>query len=86
VSNVKDYFGAFVSFSLLVASILLKSPAFAWASVGSLLVALVAEVVHEKLFAMKNISIQIPEDVRKKMQETEARLTSIEYGIKQRGY
>lgn len=84
--NLKSLFGEFVTLSLLVAAVGLHSPAFAWATVGSLLVGLVAEVVHEKLFAMRNINIQMPDDMRKRISDTETAVAGILHGIKMRGY
>ncbi len=84
--NLKPFINEFVTLALLLASAAFKSPAFAWAAVASLLVSLVAHSVHEKLFAMKNITLVIPPEERRKVDDLVARVTAIEYGQKQRGF
>lgn len=64
----------------------LKSPAFAYASVLSLLANMVREAMEKKFLAMKDLRISIPEDVKKKITDVESRLSTIEFGIKSRGF
>lgn len=75
-----------VTLTLLATSLVLHSPAFAWAAVASLLVELIGLAFREKLFAMKNISLSLSAEEKRLMTDLQARVTSIEYGIKQRGY
>ena len=71
---------------LAVAAAVFHSPLFGFAAVAALGVSLVAEAVREKLMAMKNINLTIPEVELRRLADAEARITAIEYGIKNRGF
>lgn len=84
--NLNKYFPQMVTLSLLVLAGAYRSPSFAYASVLSLMV-LVSEKVLD-YFKERHAKLNQPLDemVQRKMRDMEARVTTIEYGIKQRGF
>jgi hypothetical protein len=75
-----------VTLALTGAAIVTRSAAFAFAATAALGVSLVAEAVFEKLLAMRNISLTLSPEDKRKLQDVEARLANIEHGIRTRGY
>lgn len=84
--KIREYFPHAVVVVLLVLAGVFQSPAFAYASV----LALVALLCNEGLQFVKAIhekkNAPIDEALKRKLQDVEARLATIEYGIKQRGF
>lgn len=80
------YFEFVVTGALLVLAAVYKSPAFGYAAVLSLFANMAREAMETKLFALKDINIKLPEDVAKKIENLEIRTTSIEMGIRARGF
>jgi hypothetical protein len=84
--NVSKYFPHSITVVLLILAGIYRSPAFAYASVLSLVSVLAANVVslYQDMLKLK----QVPTDelAKRKMQDLEARISTIEFGIKQRGF
>jgi hypothetical protein len=84
--KILDYFPHVVVVTLLVLAGVFKSPAFAYASVLALVALLMSNAldfyraIHEK----KNAPVEAA--LRQKLIDMEARVTTIEYGIRQRGF
>jgi len=79
------YLSYLISFSLLGASVYFQSSALAFATVAALAVAVAQEYI-EKKSSTKDIEFKLPDEFKRKQQDLEARVTTIEYGIKQRGF
>lgn len=79
-----SYLSYLVSFSLLAASIVLNNVGFVYGSVLALLVA----AAHETLDKLKSkdIEFKLPEAEKRKIQDMEQRIQTIEFGIKARGF
>lgn len=84
--KVSQYFPHAVVLVLLAMSGVFRSPAFAYASV----LALAAMFANDALEYFKDIHAKrnapVEDALRKKLIDVEARITTIEYGIKQRGF
>ena len=74
-----------VSVTLLVLGAVQHSAAMAYGAVVTLGLVLAREA-WDKAHMAKPVSSGIPDEVKKKIQDLEARVTTIEYGIKQRGF
>jgi len=61
------------------------SPLFGYASVLCLGVALAKDIVAAKVMAM-HTKIEVPEDLRRSLQDMNARIATLEYGVKTRGF
>lgn len=81
-----EWLGAVVTLVLLVAAVLGHSAALGACAVAALAVGVVDLIVREKVLGMRNIKLELPEDVRKKQAELESRISSIEFGIQKRGF
>lgn len=84
--NVSKFFPHAVTVILLALAGVYKSPAFAYASVLALVSVLAANVVALYQDMLKLRSTPIDEVTKRKMTDLEARVCTIEYGIKQRGF
>ncbi len=73
-----------VAVSLLVLGAVYKSPAMAYAAVLAVGLVLGREA-FEQAHAEK-APTGVPEDLKRKIVDLEARVTTIEYGIRQRGF
>lgn len=62
-----------------------QSAAFAYAAVASLAVQAVHEV-YSRLLTAKETKPGISEDVKRAIQDINARVATLEYGVKQRGF
>lgn len=84
--DLKKYFPHAVTVVLLALAGVYRSPAFAYASVLSLMV-LVSENILE-YFKERHAKLNQPLDemVQREMRDLKARVTTIEFGIKQRGF
>lgn len=79
------FFPHSVTFSLLVLSAVYRSPAFGAASVIALGFIL-ANAILEARYNSLTIKTQVPEELKRAIQDIQARVTTIEYGIKTRGF
>lgn len=84
--QVGKYFPHVVTVALLVLAGVYKSPAFAYASVLSLLSMVGDKVLEYYKERHAKLNQPLDETVRRKMMDLEARVTTIEYGIKSRGF
>jgi capsule polysaccharide export protein KpsC/LpsZ len=83
--NVEKYIPHFVSLTLLVLGAVEKSAAMAYGAVVTLGLILAREA-WDKAHVAKVITTGLPDEAKRKIQDLEARVTTIEYGIKQRGF
>jgi len=83
--NIERYISHFITLALLVLGAWLKSPAFAYASVSSLGLVMAKEV-FDRLHALKEVKSVLPEDAKRLIQDINARVTTLEYGVKTRGF
>jgi hypothetical protein len=84
--NVSKYFPHAVTVILLALAGLYRSPAFAYASVLALVSVLAANVVSLYQDMLKLRSTPLDEVTKRKITDLEARVSTIEFGIKQRGF
>lgn len=84
--NVSKFFPHAVTVILLALAGVYKSPAFAYASVLALVSVLAANVVALYQDMLKLRSTPIDEVTKRKITDLEARVSTIEFGIKQRGF
>lgn len=84
--NFKVVFPTCFSIGLLGLSGLFHSPAFAYASVLALVVVLFRDIVEQKVFAVKDIKLTIPDEFKKAINDLGVRLTTLEYERVQRGF
>ena len=83
--NIERYIPHFVSLTLLVLGAVEKSPAMAYGAVVTLGLILAREA-WDKAHVAKVITTGLPDEAKKKMLDIEARVKTIEYGIRQRGF
>lgn len=79
------YLGHVLAFGLFADSLLKGSVGMAVCAVAAFTVALAYDFI-ERHYSSRNVEFTVPEDFKRKVQDVEARVTSIEYGIKQRGF
>lgn len=79
------YYPFIVSTVLLALAGVFHSAAFASAVVASLAIIAIRDSVFE-YFLNKQTKSQVPEEVKRKIGDLEARVTSIEAGISRRGF
>lgn len=80
-----SYLSYLVSFSLLASSITLHNVGFVYGAVLALAVAVGHEAL-DKMKSTKDIEFKLPDTERRKMQDLEQRVQTIEFGIKARGF
>jgi len=83
--NYEKIFSHVITASLLGLSGYYQSAAFACAAVASLAVGKVFEV-YSRLLAVKEQKPGINDEVKRALHDMNARLATVEYGIKQRGF
>lgn len=83
--NVEKYLPHFVSLTLLVLGAVEKSAAMAYGAVVTLGLILAREA-WDKAHIAKVVPSGVPEELKKKVLDLEARITTVEYGIRQRGF
>lgn len=83
--NHLKYFSYLITTKLIVLAAIFHSAPFAYAAVAALVITLGKEsfTLYMDSKTFKNV---LPDEAKKKIQELEVRVTSIEYGIKQRGF
>lgn len=84
--NISKYFPHAVTVILLALAGVYKSPAFAYAAVLALVSVLAANVVTLYQDMLKLRSTPVDEATKRKITDLEARVSTIEFGIKQRGF
>lgn len=83
--NYEKLFSHVVTASLLGLAGYYQSAAFAYAAVASLAVGKVFEI-YSRLLAVKEQKPGVNEEVRRALQDMNARVATLEYGVKQRGF
>ena len=83
--NIERYFPHTVITTLVVLSAVPQSPAIAAAAVVGLGLVLGRDA-YEKAKDAAGVKVALPEEAKRKIQDLEARVLTIEYGIKQRGF
>jgi hypothetical protein len=84
--NLSKYFPHAITVILLTLAGLYKSPAFAYAAVLSLVSVLAVNVVDMYQNLIKLRATPMDEATKRKITDLEARVSTIEFGIKQRGF
>lgn len=85
ISLKTSYLGHVIAFGLFIDSLVHGSMPLAACAVSALAVSLAYDFV-ERHYSAKSVTFNIPEDFKRKVQDLEARVTTIEYGIKARGF
>lgn len=80
-----SYLGHVLAFGLCLDALIKGSVGLAVCGVAAFTVALAYDFV-ERHYSSRNVEFQIPDDFKRKVQDLEARVTTIEYGIKARGF
>lgn len=83
--NYDKIIGHTISAGLLGMAGYYQSPAFAYAVVASLAVNAAVDV-YAKLASTKEHKTGLPEEARRAIQDMNARIATLEYGVKQRGF
>jgi hypothetical protein len=83
--NVEKYFPHFVTLTLLVLGAFYRSAALGYASVVALGLVMVKDVL-ERIATEKLAKMDGVEDVKKLVQQVNARVATLEYGVKTRGF
>lgn len=83
--NYEKLFSHSVTAILLGMAVYSKSPYFAVVAVTSLAVGAMYEV-YGRLLAVKEQKVGLPDDVKRTMQDMNARIATLEYGVKTRGF
>ena len=83
--NIEKYIPHFVSLTLLILGAVQHSAPMAYGAVVTLGLILAREA-WDKAHVAKVITTGLPDEAKRKIQDLEARVTTIEYGIKQRGF
>ena len=83
--NIEKYIPHFVSLTLLVLGAAERSAAMAYGAVVTLGLILAREA-WDKAHVAKAAPSGLPEEVKKKILDLEARITTVEYGIRARGF
>lgn len=85
IKGLEANYGYLLTTKLIVLAAWFRSPAFAYAAVLALVVTLGKEVFSSVMDA-KVFKNTLPEEAKKRLQDMEARVTSIEVGIQRRGF
>lgn len=80
-----SYLGHALSLGLFIDAVVRGSTSAACCAVAALAVSLAYDFI-ERHYSSRNVEFQIPEDFKRKVTDIEARITTIEYGIRQRGF
>ena len=86
--NYEKVFSHSVTAILLELAGYYQSAAFAYTTVASLAVQLVSEAYSRLLASkeVKDVKPALPEEARRAIQDMNARIATLEYGVKQRGF
>jgi transketolase C-terminal domain/subunit len=80
-----SYLGHVLAFGLFADSLIKGSVGMAVCGVAAFAISVAYDFV-ERHYSTRSVEFQIPEDFKRKVQDLEARVTTIEYGIKARGF
>lgn len=83
--QIKEHFPHIITLSLLVLSAAYRSPAFGYASVVALGIILADQFISARL-AQLGQKPGISDELKRSIQDINARLTTVEYGIRTRGF
>jgi hypothetical protein len=83
--NIEKLFPHFITLTLLVLSAVYRSPLFAYAAVVAMGCTLAYEIIKVRVAALA-VKTDVPEELKRHMHDMNTRITTIEYGIKQRGF
>lgn len=83
--NIEKIVSHFVVFSLLGLAGYYHSPAIAFAAVMALGVGL-ARDIYEKTLALREVKQDIPAEVKRTIQDMNARIATLEHGVRTRGF
>lgn len=83
--NIERYFPHLISVALLALGGLQQSAA---ALIGSVVVMgfILSKEYLDKAKEVKAAHVVLPEDAKRRLQDIEARITTLEYGVKSRGF
>jgi len=80
-----SYLGHIIALGLFVDSLVKSSASLAVCSVAALVTSLAYDFI-ERHYSTKDIKFSLPEEAKRKMQDLEQRVQTIEFGIKSRGF
>lgn len=75
----------FVTLAMLLLTAVYKNPFFGYASVISLGLTMAHEVVKSRYNAL-TIKTEVPEELKRSIHDINARVATLEYGVKTRGF
>lgn len=85
ISLKTSYLGHTIAIGLFVDALVRGSTPVAACAVGALAVSFAYDFI-ERHYSARNVEFTLPEEFKRKVQDIEARVTTIEYGIKARGF
>lgn len=85
IKGLEANYGYLLTTKLIVLAAIFRSPSFAYAAVFALVVTLGKEAFNSFMDS-KVFKNTLPEEAKKRLQDMEARVTSIELGIQRRGF
>ena len=83
--NIEKYFNHIVALTLLILAGVYHSPLFGYASVGAMLGIMAHSIMSAKV-ALTTVKPGIPEELKRQIQDLNARIATLEYGVKTRGF
>lgn len=84
--KIEKFLPHFVTVALLVMAAIFRSPAHAFASVVSILGIMAHSVVVERMAALAAKTPAADDTLKKAIQDLNARVATLEYGVKTRGF
>jgi hypothetical protein len=84
--KIERFLPHLVTVALLAMSAIFRNPAYAFASMVSVLGILAHSVVVERMAALAARTPATDDGLKRAVQDMNARIATIEYGIKQRGF
>lgn len=84
--KIERFLPHLVTIALLAMSAIFRNPAYAFASVVSVLGIMVHSVVMERMAAMAAKVVPADETMKRTIQDLNARIATLEYGVKTRGF
>lgn len=83
--KLEAYFAHFVTLVLLVSAVIFRSSSLGYAAVLSLLLVLAKGILEVRWSAL-TIKTEVPEEMKKQIQDMNARIATLEFGVKTRGF
>lgn len=84
--KIERFLPHFVTVALLVMSAVFHDPAYAFAAMVSVLGILAHNVVQDRIAALTPKAGTVDEAAKRAMQDLNARVATLEYGVKTRGF